>query len=63
MANSCRNGYGYGYNNCYSTWDAWARWLVLGLVVFGALFIFFIFSCVSARRRRKAGYSPYRGTG
>jgi len=64
----------YGYNNCYydrfnnrvcrnSTWNNWARWLVLGLVIFGAILIFFLFSCVTARRRRKRGYQPYRGTG
>ncbi|KAM0717824.1 hypothetical protein Q7P37_006156 [Cladosporium fusiforme] len=64
----------YNYNcrysndpNCYrnnrSTWDRWARWLVLGLIIFGAVMIFFLFSCVTARRRRKRGYQPYRGTG
>ncbi|KAK3652747.1 hypothetical protein LTR56_005042 [Elasticomyces elasticus] len=67
-------GYGYGNNNCYydsnnqricnrSTWSNWARWLVLALIILGAFLIFFLFSCVTARRRRKMGYSPYRGTG
>jgi hypothetical protein len=27
-----------------STWNNWARWLVLGLVIFGAILIFFLFS-------------------
>ena len=27
-----------------STWNSWARWLVLGLVIFGVVFIFFLFS-------------------
>ncbi|KAK5168922.1 uncharacterized protein LTR77_006231 [Saxophila tyrrhenica] len=57
----CDGGYNY-YGGCYSTWDAWARWVVLGVVIFGAIFIFFLFSCISARRRRKRGYTPYRGT-
>lgn len=42
-------------NNCYTnaygnvvcrgnTWSNWARWLVLGLIIAFALFIFFLFS-------------------
>ncbi|KAK5115451.1 hypothetical protein LTR62_001110 [Meristemomyces frigidus] len=60
-------------NNCYTNnagnevcnggaWSNWVRWLVLGLIIAGALFLFFLFSCITARRRRRAGYSPYRGT-
>ncbi len=45
MANdSCPNGYYNYYNGCYSAWDSWARWVVLGLIIFGALLIFFLFS-------------------
>ena len=64
------------YNNCYydrfnnyrctngrSTWNSWARWLVLGLIILGIIFVFFLFSCVTSRRRRKRGFQPYRGTG
>lgn len=36
---------------------------MLGLVLFVVLMAFIIFSCVSARRRRKMGFAPYRGTG
>ncbi|KAI7034547.1 hypothetical protein KC352_g47135, partial [Hortaea werneckii] len=55
------NGY---YDNCYnSAWNSWARWLVLALIIVGAFFIFFLFSCITARRRRRHGYRPYRGTG
>ena len=61
--NSCRNGYSNSYGGCYTAWDTWARWVVFGLIIVGALVIFFLFSCISARRRRKMGYSPYRGTG
>ncbi|KAI7111023.1 hypothetical protein KC352_g36017, partial [Hortaea werneckii] len=52
------NGY---YDNC--AWNSWARWLVLALIIVGAFFIFFLFSCITARRRRRHGYRPYRGTG
>lgn len=35
----------YGYEECYnSTWNNWARWLVLALIVVGAFLIFFLFS-------------------
>ncbi|KAL9531176.1 hypothetical protein SMMN14_05501 [Sphaerulina musiva] len=54
----------FGQVRCYdSTWDSWARWLVLGLVILAGLLLFFSFSCITARRRRKMGYQPYRGTG
>jgi hypothetical protein len=29
---------------CYGAWDRWARWLVLALIIIGALLIFFLFS-------------------
>ncbi|KAI5364266.1 putative chitin synthesis regulation, Congo red resistance, RCR protein [Septoria linicola] len=49
---------------CYdSAWDSWVRWLVLALIIIAAFLLFFSFSCISARRRRKLGHSPYRGTG
>ncbi|KAL1585943.1 hypothetical protein WHR41_04731 [Cladosporium halotolerans] len=58
----CRYSNDYRCRN-YSTWNSWARWLVLGLIIFGAILIFFLFSCITARRRRRRGYTPYRGTG
>ncbi|MCJ1344502.1 hypothetical protein MMC31_002705 [Peltigera leucophlebia] len=46
-----------------SNWDSYGRWIVLvGVIIFG-IFIFFIFACITARRRRAAGSVPYRGTG
>ncbi|TKA71693.1 hypothetical protein B0A49_04397 [Cryomyces minteri] len=53
----------YGRRRCNSAWNNWARWLVLALIILAALFIFFVFSCITARRRRKAGMTPWRGTG
>ncbi|GAB7341051.1 hypothetical protein MBLNU457_7374t1 [Dothideomycetes sp. NU457] len=58
--------YGYGcnyYGNCGGAWENWVRWLVLGLIVGAAILLFFLFSCLSARRRRRMGAQPYRGTG
>ncbi|PNS14314.1 hypothetical protein CAC42_6827 [Sphaceloma murrayae] len=53
----------YGRVRCRSAWNSWVRWLVFGLIVGGALLLFLLFSCLSARRRRKSGYRPYWGTG
>ncbi|PPJ59676.1 hypothetical protein CBER1_09051 [Cercospora berteroae] len=54
----------FGNVRCYdSAWDSWVRWLVLSLIIVAAFLLFFAFSCISARRRRKLGHNPYRGTG
>ncbi|CAI6335249.1 unnamed protein product [Periconia digitata] len=63
----------YDYDECYirngyrycdrSAWNSWVRWVVLAVVVFGFLALFFLCSCLSARRRRKAGRQPFYGTG
>ena len=37
--------------------------MALAVVVIGFIVIFFLFSCISARRRRRRGMQPYRGTG
>ncbi|KAI9788150.1 MAG: hypothetical protein M1816_007196 [Peltula sp. TS41687] len=46
----------------YSPWDSWGRWLFLAVVV-GFVLLMFLASCLSARRRRNRGLSPFRGTG
>lgn len=46
-----------------SPWYNYGRWIVLGAIVIGAFLIFVIFSCITSRRRRRLGHSPYRGTG
>jgi hypothetical protein len=43
MASCYYNNYGQRVCN-RSTWSNWARWLVLGLIILGAIFIFFLFS-------------------
>ncbi|KAI4138983.1 MAG: hypothetical protein L6R39_006519 [Caloplaca ligustica] len=61
-----RGTYDGGDGLCYrrsSGWSNWGRWLVLALIIIGAFFIFFAFACVTARRRRRRGMTPYRGTG
>ncbi|KAF1818413.1 uncharacterized protein K489DRAFT_384840 [Dissoconium aciculare CBS 342.82] len=61
MAATCYDRYYNRYYTC-SAWDRYGRWVFLGCIILFALFIFFLGSCISARRRRKLGYQPYRGT-
>ncbi|EMD66287.1 hypothetical protein COCSADRAFT_179604 [Bipolaris sorokiniana ND90Pr] len=54
----------YGYRRCRSSaWNNWVRWVVLVVVVVGFLLLFVFCSCLTARRRRKAGRKPFYGTG
>jgi len=53
----------YNYDCGYSAWGSYGRWILLGCVVVGAFLLFLAFSCLTARRRRRQGLSPYRGTG
>ncbi|EON63885.1 hypothetical protein W97_03113 [Coniosporium apollinis CBS 100218] len=46
-----------------SAWSDWARWVVLVVLIVGFLLLFILCSCITARRRRKAGQNPYYGTG
>jgi len=59
--------YGYsdydGYGCSYSAWNAYGRWLLLVAFIIGVFLIFLMFSCITARRRRRAGLHPYRFTG
>jgi hypothetical protein len=62
------SSYGYYYDyyshGCYySGWNAYGRWVLLGAIIVGFFFIFLLFSCVTARRRRRQGLQPYRLTG
>ncbi|KAK3207766.1 hypothetical protein GRF29_96g314062 [Pseudopithomyces chartarum] len=48
---------------CRSAWNDWVRWVVLAVVVVGFFLLFVLCSCLTARRRRKAGRQPFYGTG
>ncbi|KAF2839479.1 hypothetical protein M501DRAFT_1002903 [Patellaria atrata CBS 101060] len=46
-----------------SAWDSWARWVVLVVLIVLFVILCLACSCLTARRRRKAGRNPYYGTG
>jgi len=60
--NRCYDNRTGRYYTCNNSWSNWGRWVLLGVIILAALLIFFLFSCITARRRRKLGYQPYRGT-
>jgi len=59
------NGYDNVNENCnyYSPWYSYGRWIVLGAIILFAFLLFLTCSCITARRRRRQGLNPYRGTG
>ncbi|MCJ1466290.1 hypothetical protein MMC07_004909 [Pseudocyphellaria aurata] len=62
----CPDGSYYRNGTCYdnrSNWDSYGRWIVVAALVAAGFFIFFAFACITARRRRRAGNVPFRGTG
>jgi hypothetical protein len=62
--NSCyEDQYGNLYGECYSAWDNWIRWVVLGIIIAIFFLLFLSCSCLSARRRRRQGLQPFYGTG
>jgi len=60
--NVCYNSNGTSYY-CQSTWNNWVRWVVLGVIVVAFFLLFYLCSCFTARRRRRAGQQPFYGTG
>ncbi|KAF2195396.1 hypothetical protein K469DRAFT_722634 [Zopfia rhizophila CBS 207.26] len=46
-----------------SAWNDWVRWVVLAVIIIGFFLLFVVCSCITARRRRRAGRMPYYGTG
>ncbi|ORY04272.1 chitin synthesis regulation, congo red resistance, RCR protein, partial [Clohesyomyces aquaticus] len=58
----CRDQYG-NYYYCQSAWNDWVRWVVLAVIIIGFFLLFVLCSCITARRRRKAGRNPFYGTG
>lgn len=46
----------------YSPWYHWQRWAVLGALLLFSACVLLLCACVSARRRRSRGLSPFYGT-
>ncbi|CZS92016.1 hypothetical protein WAI453_000035 [Rhynchosporium graminicola] len=52
--------YNYGrrcnprYQNCRSNFSRWGRWVLAGILIFFGIFLFFMFLCISKRRKRRA---------
>ncbi|MCJ1457862.1 hypothetical protein MMC28_008231 [Mycoblastus sanguinarius] len=62
--NDCDDGIDDGDCSSYnSPWSNWGRWVVLAAIIVIAFLVFLSFSCINARRRRRQGMQPYRGTG
>lgn len=59
----CSSSYAYTYDDCYSTWNDWGRWVALAVIVVVVLLVAFLFSCFNNRRRRRQGALPMYGTG
>jgi len=59
--NGCYDG--NGNYTCNSGWYEWGRWVLLGAIIVASLLFFFLFSCLSARRRKRYGARPMYGTG
>jgi len=55
--------YGDCINGGNSPWYSYGRWIVLGAIILFAFLLFLSCSCLTARRRRRQGLNPYRGTG
>ncbi|KAI9697100.1 MAG: hypothetical protein M1820_007915 [Bogoriella megaspora] len=61
----CNNNYNSWDDDydCSSSWNSWVRWVVVVIIIVAFLTILFLFSCITARRRRRLGQRPYYGTG
>ncbi|KAH6713389.1 hypothetical protein BKA61DRAFT_675633 [Leptodontidium sp. MPI-SDFR-AT-0119] len=42
------------YQNCRSAFNRWGRWVLAGILILMAIFLMFIFLCLSRRRKRRA---------
>ncbi|KAE8352493.1 chitin synthesis regulation, resistance to congo red-domain-containing protein, partial [Aspergillus coremiiformis] len=62
MVTYCRDRWGNVYR-CRSSWYNWGRWVLLAILIVGVLMAFFMFACLSARKRRRRGQQPFYGTG
>jgi len=48
---------------CNDSWNNWGRWVAFVAILVAAFIVFFLLACLSARRRRRVGATPYYGTG
>ncbi|KUI62070.1 Protein RCR2 [Cytospora mali] len=63
---SCPSGSYRSGNQCYSntsSWNYWGRWVLAAIVIVFFISLFFCWSCLSNRRRRRRGAQPRYGTG
>jgi len=61
---SCYYDSYYGRTYCNrSAWNTWVRYVVIAVIIFAIFLLFILCSCLTARRRRKAGQTPFYGTG
>ncbi|OJJ45407.1 hypothetical protein ASPZODRAFT_144040 [Penicilliopsis zonata CBS 506.65] len=60
-ARDCWMGDGGEYCSS-SPWGNWGRWVALAVIIVVAFLLVFLFACMNARRRRRYGQRPFRGT-
>ncbi|KAI1382186.1 chitin synthesis regulation, resistance to congo red-domain-containing protein [Hypoxylon crocopeplum] len=51
------------YNNCYSGWYWYGRWIFAAVIIVLVAIVFILWACVNSRRRRRQGLQPMYGTG
>lgn len=59
----CRSDEYYRNGFCYSSWNWYGRWILAAVVLAVILAIFFLWTCINSRRRRRQGLRPMYGTG
>jgi len=54
--------FGNTVNCTNSRWNNTGRWILLACVIAGFILLFALCACITARKRRRRGTSPYYGT-
>jgi len=54
--------FGNQVNCTNSRWNSTGRWILLACVIAGFILLFALCACITARKRRRGGTSPYYGT-
>ncbi|KAI5838416.1 chitin synthesis regulation, resistance to congo red-domain-containing protein [Morchella snyderi] len=57
----CNGRYYSNYDDCYSNWYSWGRWIFIAGIIIAFLILFSLCACITHRRRRR-GLQPYYGT-